>query len=106
MRLDIPIHPAPVDQSSQAYATYVEARARVLQGLITAKYGGMLKGLDAQCKEVYATDNNLSYLTWYLTPRGLVVESSLPHVATACENSYELPYSNLTKYLAVGSALR
>ena len=96
----------PVDQSSEAYAKYREARAAVLQGLITAKYGGMLKGLDAQCKDVYATDNNLSYLTWYLTTKGLVVESSLPHVAAACENSYELPYSSLMRYLAVSSALR
>ena len=94
------------DPYSAGFTEYIEARAKVVQSLILAQYGSMTKGLDAECKEVYATDNNLSFLTWYLTAKGLVVESSLPHVSTACENSYELPYSSLTKYLAPNSPLK
>lgn len=95
-----------LDPTSDGFTPYVEARAKVLEGLILSKYGSLLKGVDAECKDVYETENNLSYLTWYLTTKGLVVQSSLPHVAAACENSYELPYSSLTKYLAPNSALK
>ena len=94
------------DPSTEGFAQYVEARAEVLAGLIVAKDGNLIKGLDGECKEVYATDNNLAFLTWYLSAKGLVVQSSLPHVAAACENSYELPYSSLTKFLAPNSPLR
>lgn len=95
-----------LDPNSDGFTPYVEARAKVLEGLILNKYGSLLKGVDAECKDVYATDNNLAYLRWYLTAKGLVVQSSLAHVAAACENSYELPYSSLTTYLALGSPLK
>ena len=95
-----------LDPNSGGFTKYIEARAKVLQGLILAQYGSMTKGVHAQCEEVYAPENNLSFLSWYLTAKGLVVESSLPHVAAFCENSYELPYGGLTKYLAPGSPLK
>ena len=94
------------DPYSAGFTTYIEARAEVVQGLILAQYGSMVKGLDAVCKEVYVTENYLSFLSWYLTTKGLVVQSSLPYVFTPCENSYELPYSSLTKYLAPNSPLK
>lgn len=95
-----------LDANSDGFITYLQARAKVVQALILTQYRSMVRGIDAGCEDIYATDHNLSYLTWYLSAKGLVVQSSLPHVAAACENSYELPYSSLTKYLAPSSPLK
>ena len=88
------------------FTKYHEARGKVVQGLIIKQYGSLTEGLGDECKKVYATDNNLSFLTWYLTAKGLVVESSLRRFPDPCLNSYELPYSSLTKYLAPNSPLK
>ena len=94
------------DPNSAGFTNYIQARAKVVQGLILAKYGSLTKGVSAECKSVYADDNGLSYLTWYLTPTGLLVQSSYPHVSSVCEGDFLLPYSSLTKYLAPNSPLR
>jgi hypothetical protein len=88
------------------FEAYAQARAATVRKLILAQDGTLLKGLDPSCKEVYDDNSALTYFTWYLTPRGLVVQSSLPHVAAACEKDYLLPYAALRAYLAPNSPLR
>ena len=93
---------------SPAQDVYDKARAAKLVALILKQYGTLTKGVDKECKMVYDQEegNGLAYLTWYLTAKGLVVQSSFAHVAATCENSYTLPYSVLKPYLAPNSPLR
>ncbi len=95
-----------VDPSSDGFTKYIEARAKVMQGLIIKKYGSLTENVGDECKAVYANDNGLSYLTWYLTPTGLVVQSSFAYVSRVCEDDFLLPYSSLMKYLVPNSPLR
>ena len=95
-----------LDSNSEEFRKYVIAQANVLQGLILTKYGSMVAGIGIGCQRFYDGVNNLYDPSWFLTTKGLVVQSSLPHVANVCEDSYELPYSSLVKYLAPSSPLR
>ncbi len=94
-----------LDPSSVGYLKYIEARTKVLLSLIL-KYGVTQGSIAGESKEGLGIDNGFSEPTWHLTAKGLVVRSSLPHVISAGEESYELPYSSLTQYLAPNSPLK
>jgi hypothetical protein len=90
---------------SEAYSKYLESRGAVLKKLILAEFGGFTKDLDNECASAY-TDETFSYFSWYLTAKGVVIQSSFPHVAAACNNDFELPYASLVQYLSPNSALK
>ncbi len=90
---------------SEAYSKYLEARGAMLKKVILAELGGFTKDLDKECASAY-DDETFSYFSWYLTPKGIMIQSSFPHVAAACDNDFELPYASLTQFLAPNSPLR
>ena len=97
------------ENSSEAYGTYLEARGAAVKKLILAQFGTFTKALgkdvDKECASAY-DDETFSYFSWYLTGKGIVIQSAFPHVAAACDNDFELPYETLTQYLAPNSALK
>jgi hypothetical protein len=94
---------------SEAYGKYLEARGAAIKKLILTGFGSFTKALgtdvDKECASAY-TDESFSYFSWYLTPKGVVIQSDFPHVAAACESEFELPYASLVQYLAPNSPLR
>ncbi len=93
------------NNSSEAYSQYLEARGAAVKKLILDQFGSFTKGIDKECSDAY-TDETFSYFSWYLTTKGLVIESAFPHVAAACDNDFELPYNTLEAYLAPNSPLK
>ncbi len=97
------------ENSSEAYGTYLEARGAAVKKLILAQFGTFTKALgkdvDKECASAY-DDETFSYFSWYLTNKGIVIQSAFPHVAAACDNDFELPYETLTQYLAPNSPLK
>ncbi len=90
---------------SEAYGKYQETRGAAIKKLILAEFGTFTKALDKECSGIYQ-DETFSYFSWYLTSRGVVIQSDFPHVAAACESEFELPYQTLTQYLAPNSPLK
>jgi hypothetical protein len=90
---------------SEAYSKYLESRGAVVKKLILAEFGGFTKDIDKECASAY-TDETFSYFSWYLTAKGIVIQSSFPHVAAACDNDFELPYASLVQYLSPNSPLK
>jgi hypothetical protein len=90
---------------SEAYSKYLEARGAAVKKLILDQFGSFTIGIDKECSSAY-TDETFSYFSWYLTAKGLVIESAFPHVAAACDNDFELPYKTLEQYLAPNSPLK
>jgi hypothetical protein len=90
---------------SEAYGKYLESRGAAVKKLILAEFGGFTKDIDKECASAY-TDETFSYFSWYLTSKGIVIQSAFPHVAAACDNEFELPYTNLVQYLSPNSTLK
>ena len=92
-----------VDNTSDAYSKYLEARGAALKTLILNQYKTFNSEKD--CADVYQTET-LSYISWYLTSNGLIITPSFAHAMAACEEDFELPYKNLMQYLAPNSPLK
>ena len=92
-----------VDNTSDAYSKYLEARGAALKTLILNQYKTFNSQKD--CADVYQTET-LSYISWYLTSNGLIITPSFAHAMAACEEDFELPYKNLMQYLAPNSPLK
>jgi hypothetical protein len=90
----------------ELFSTFTLARAAVLKKLISQEVKSFSQGLDVACDDVYQSEDVFQFITWFLSPEGLVVQSSLPHVAAACENDFLLPYSKLKSFLTTGSPLK
>ncbi len=90
---------------SEAYSKYQETRGAAIKKLILAEFGTFTKNIDKECSSAYV-DEIFAYFSWYLTARGIVIQSAFPHVAAACDNDFELPYNSLTQYLSPNSALK
>jgi hypothetical protein len=91
--------------SSEAYSKYLEARGAAVKKLILDQFGSFTTGIDKECSDAY-TDETFSYFSWYLTSKGVVIQSAFPHVAAACDNDFEMPYKTLEQYLAPNSPLK
>jgi hypothetical protein len=94
------------EQPFELFSGYTQARAVVLKKLILQEFKTFTTDPDADCKDLYETGDVFQFITWYLTPEGLIVQSSFPHVAAVCEKDFLLPYSKLKPYLAVNSPLK
>ena len=90
---------------SEAYSKYLDTRGAAVKKLILAEFGSFTKDISEECAGAY-TDEPFSYFSWYLTPKGIVIQSSFPHAIAACDNDFELPYKSLTAYLAPNGALK
>jgi hypothetical protein len=90
----------------ELFSSFTLARAAVLRDLILHEHKSFTAGTDPSCVEVYEPVDVFQFITWYLTPEGLVVQPSLPHVAAACEKDFLLPYPKLKTHLTVNSALK
>lgn len=90
---------------SEAYGKYLESRGAAVKKLILAEFGGFTKDIDKECASAY-DDETFSYFSWYLTPKGVVIQSAFPHVAAACDNEFELPYDTVKQYFAPSSPLK
>jgi hypothetical protein len=93
------------ENSSEAYGTYLESRGAAVKKLILAEFGGFTKDLDKECASAY-DDETFSYFSWYLTSKGIVIQSAFPHVAAACDNDFELPAASIAPYLAPNSPFK
>jgi hypothetical protein len=91
------------NDTSDLRSKYLEARGAVLKTLILNHYKAFSSQKD--CVDVYETDT-LSYISWYLTNKSLVITPSFAHVVAACEDDFELPYKSLMQYLAPNSPLK
>ena len=90
----------------ELFSQFTLARATVLQKLISQEVKSFSDGLNVDCADVYQSEEVFQFITWYVSPDGLVVQPSFPHVAAACENDFLLPYAKLKPYLAPNSPLR
>jgi hypothetical protein len=90
---------------SEAYSKYQEARGAAVKKLILDQFGSFTTGIDKECSSAYDNET-FSYFSWYLTSKGVVLQSAFPHVAAACDNDFEFPYNTLTQYLAPNSPLK
>jgi hypothetical protein len=91
--------------SSASYSQYQETRGAAIKKLILDQFGTFTKGIDQECSSAY-DDETFVYFSWYLTAKGVMIESAFPHVAAACDNQFELPYDTVTRYLAPNSPLK
>ena len=89
----------------ELFSSYTQARAVVLKKLIL-EVQSFTTDSDTDCRDLYETGDVFQFITWYLTPEGLIVQPSFPHVAAVCENDFLLPYAKLKPYLAVNSPLK
>jgi hypothetical protein len=87
----------------ELFSQFTLARAAVLRKLISQEVKSFSDGLNVDCADIYQSEDVFQFITWYVTPEGLVVQPSLPHVAAACENDFLLPYAKLKAYLATNS---
>jgi hypothetical protein len=90
----------------ELFSSYTQARAVVLKKLILQEVKAFSKDPEPDCKDLYETGDVFQFITWYLTPEGLIVQPSFPHVAAACKKDFLLPYARLKPYLTVNSPLR
>ena len=94
---------------SEAYGKYQETRGAAIKKLLLTEFGTFTKALgtdvDKECSSLY-DDESFSYFSWYLTSRGVVIQSDFPHVAAACESEFELSADTITQYLAPNSPLK
>ena len=90
----------------ELFSQFTLARATVLQKLISQEVKSFSDGLNVDCADVYQSEEVFQFITWYVSPDGLVVQPSFPHVAAACENDFLLPYAKLKPYLASNSPLK
>jgi hypothetical protein len=102
--------PANLDLNSgtpyEAYSSYIEARGDLLDKLVLEQHKSFTKNVGVECQELYERGDAFQFISWFLTPRGLVIQPSFPHVAAACEDDFELPYAKIKTYLAPNSPLR
>jgi len=80
----------------EKYDAFASARKKVLETLIYAQRPDLKKK-----GECYGPDTGLDAwksLYWWLSDKGLVLESDFPHVAAACTEAVTLPYALLEKY--------
>jgi|GEM_PF-2542645 len=80
----------------EKYDAYVSARKKTLEPLIYAVRPDLKKNTDC-----YGPDTGMDAwktLYWWLSNKGLVLESDFPHVAAACTEAVTLPYALLEKY--------
>ena len=90
----------------ELFSQFTLARATVLRKLISQEVKSFSDGLNVDCADVYQSEEVFQFITWYVSPDGLVVQPSFPHVAAACENDFLLPYAKLKPYLAPNSPLK
>jgi hypothetical protein len=88
------------------FSSYTQARAVVLKKLILQEVKTFTTDSDPDCKDLYRTGDVFQFITWYLTPQGLIVQPSFPHVAAACEKDFLLPFAKLKPYLSANSPLK
>ena len=80
----------------EKYDAFVSARKKTLEPLIYAVRPDLKKNTDC-----YGPDTGIDSwktLYWWLSNKGLVLESDFPHVAAACTEAVTLPYALLEKY--------
>jgi hypothetical protein len=89
----------------ELFSSFTMARAEVLTKLILQEVQSFTTDAIPDCGDLYQSDV-FQFITWYLTPKGLVVQPSFPHVAAACAKDFLLPYAKLKPYLAANSPLK
>jgi len=80
----------------EKYDAFASARKKTLESLIYTLRPDLRKN-----SECYGSDTGLDAwktLYWWLSNKGLVLESDFPHVAAACTEAVTLPYALLEKY--------
>ena len=90
----------------ELFSSYTQAQAVVLKKLILQESKTFSTDADPDCSDLYETGDVFQFISWYLTPEGLIVQPSFPHVAAVCEKDFLLPYAKLKAYLAVNSPLK
>ena len=90
----------------ELFSSYTQAQAVVLKKLILQESKTFTTEAYPDCNDLYETGDVFGFITWYLTPEGLIVQPSFPHVAAVCEKDFLLPYAKLKAYLAVNSPLK
>jgi hypothetical protein len=90
----------------ELFSSFTQARAVVLKKLILQEFKTFSTDLETDCKELYETGDVFQFITWFLTPEGLKIQPSFPHVAAACAKDFLLPYAKLKPYLAANSPLK
>jgi hypothetical protein len=90
----------------ELFSGFTQARAVVLKKLILQEFKTFSTDLETDCKELYETGDVFQFITWFLTPEGLKIQPSFPHVAAACAKDFLLPYAKLKPYLAANSPLK
>ena len=82
------------------------ARAAVLHKLTSQERKAVIVGADPACVALYDSVGVFEYITWYLSPEGLILQPALPHAMATCENDFLLPYAKLKPYLTVNGPLK
>ena len=69
----------------ELFSSYTQAQAVVLKKLILQESKTFTTEAYPDCNDLYETGDVFGFITWYLTPEGLIVQPSFPHVAAVCE---------------------